>query len=313
MLFDVRHSMLFEYSGEAFIEPLTVRLTPRVDSAQEVLRSSLSIEPKPAGISRHSDIAGNSVTLAWFEGAHRQLRLVAEAQVRTLRTNPFEFLLEPDAEDLPVAYLPQDDALASVYLSRDGDPQVEQFALDVRKGAAGSTTAFLEGLAHRLRKRFTVIERADGDPWPAGTTLARETGACRDLTVLFMEACRVVGLAARFVSGYWLPGGDDNQPEQIGREDSAPELHAWAEVYLPGAGWRGWDPTMGLAVSDEHIALAAGPTPQLAAPTSGSIRGDGVTSTLTATIEATREADGTRPDVDAPSNTGRTRNSQQRT
>ena len=106
-------------------------------------------------------------------------------------------------------------------------------------------------------------------------TLAKAGGACRDLAVLEMEAIRAAGLPARFVSGY--RAGDPETNNQ--------ELHAWVEVYLPGAGWRGYDPTTGFAVSDGHVALAAGSDPRIVAPTSGSFRGTGVVSSIWTSID----------------------------
>lgn len=112
--------------------------------------------------------------------------------------------------------------------------------------------------------------RPNGDAYEPAVTLKRGQGACRDLTVLFMEACRSVGLSARFVSGY---------AEGLSTRDDG-ELHAWAEIYLPGAGWRGFDPTLGLAVADRHVAIAASPIPVGAAPVSGSFRADSATAGL---------------------------------
>lgn len=101
-------------------------------------------------------------------------------------------------------------------------------------------------------------------------TLSRMKGTCRDFVVLFAEACRSLGFAARFVSGYTQ--GDLDNAENY--------LHAWAEVYLPGGGWRGYDPTLGLAVADQHIALTSGASPLQAAPVSGSFRGTEATATI---------------------------------
>ena len=95
-------------------------------------------------------------------------------------------------------------------------------------------------------------------------------GACRDVSVLFNDACRSLGLPARFVSGYFE--GDPDNPEN--------DLHAWSEVYLPGAGWRGFDPTHGLAVAARHVALIAGIEPDQAAPLTGSFRGTEATSEI---------------------------------
>ena len=118
------------------------------------------------------------------------------------------------------------------------------------------------------------IVRHEGEPQPPLVTLTQGQGACRDYTVLFLEVCRIVGLAGRFVSGYF--GGEPENEER--------HLHAWAEVYLTNAGWRGYDSMFGLAVADQHIALAAGATPSLAAPTTGTFRGTGVSYRMTTAI-----------------------------
>ena len=109
----------------------------------------------------------------------------------------------------------------------------------------------------------------------AADTLRCGTGSCRDLTVLFMEVCRSQGLAARFVSGY--QAGDPGQQDR--------ELHAWPEVYLPGGGWRGFDPTLGLAVTDQHIAVACSWHPAGAAPVVGTIRGTAAQAAMSFDIQ----------------------------
>ena len=107
------------------------------------------------------------------------------------------------------------------------------------------------------------IIRDVGAPHPAETTLRGQEGSCRDLAVLFCAACRAVGLAARFVSGY----------ERDASLQENGDLHAWAEVYLEGAGWRGYDPSRALAVAASHVAVAASSDPLLASPISGTFRG----------------------------------------
>lgn len=122
-----------------------------------------------------------------------------------------------------------------------------------------------------LHRDFQQVVRLTGEPLPPGKTLRRKEGACRDLAVLFIDLCRSLGIAARFVSGYkYDPGAKDSF-----------ELHAWAEVFLPGAGWRGYDPSLGLAVADTHVALASGPGAAEAAAVTGTYRGSEVLSNLT--------------------------------
>lgn len=116
--------------------------------------------------------------------------------------------------------------------------------------------------------------RKDGAPYPPHQTLAERRGACRDLTLLFMEACRAVGLPARFVSGYgqgWAPRAERY-------------MHAWPEVFVPGGGWRGYDPTVGMAVLERHIAVAAAANYEDAAAISGGYYGKGRTIGMDAQI-----------------------------
>jgi transglutaminase-like putative cysteine protease len=127
----------------------------------------------------------------------------------------------------------------------------------------GDAQAFVLELTRILHQRFPRVIREHGDPWDSPVTLERGEGSCRDLAVLYMAVARSQGFAARFVSGYnTVPG-----------ENDVHDLHAWAEVYLPGGGWRGFDPTIGMAVADRHIAVAAGALAEQAAPVSGTYAG----------------------------------------
>ena len=142
----------------------------------------------------------------------------------------------------------------------------------------GNVGLFLTSLTQTIYESCIYETRHHGPPWPAGVVLAERRGTCRDFTVLFMAACRAVGLAARFVSGYQR--GDADQEVH--------DLHAWPEVYVPGGGWRGFDPTLGLAVADGHIALAAAVDPAQAAVVMGQLKtGHFSQSKLEATIQLT--------------------------
>ena len=134
---------------------------------------------------------------------------------------------------------------------------------------------FLDRLNHELFSGFSHIHRETGAPQSPAATLQSRNGACRDLTVLFVDCCRAEGIAARFASGYQK---GDLQSERR-------HLHAWPEVYLPGAGWRGFDPTHGTAIADAHVTIAAAAHARDTMPVRGSFRGDGVDSTLDYTVE----------------------------
>ena len=222
------------------------------------------------------DAEGNSTIKLWFQQMTDCLKIEVNSKVETRCTNPFNYILEPWASDLPITDYPAP-VLAHLqpYLQLCSDPAIVQLAQESWQAANGSTVSFLGELNQRIYQNCKYIIRETGDPFPAGITWNQKLGSCRDTAVVFIEACRIFGLAARFVSGY--QEGDSDQSER--------HLHAWAEVYLPGAGWRGYDPTQGLAVGDRHIVLAASAIPRNAAPISGSFRGVGAKSEMTYHLE----------------------------
>lgn len=277
MRFLANHTTRFRYSEPVFLEPHTVRLRPRSDGTQRLLHYRLEIEPEPAVRSEASDAEGNSLTHAWFSGTTDALTVRSEFEVETLRENPFDYiLLHGAAAYLPVTY---PDGLrkllspALVCTSADSDP-LRNLVGSVVDQTDGQTLPFLTALNERLSATYTMTIRRDGDPLTAEETLRRTHAACRDLAVLFVECCRFAGIASRFVSGY----------RETGEDPDTRYMHAWAEVYLPGGGWRGYDPTQGLAVSDRHVAVAASASPQLAAPLRGTYRGAAVASPISVEI-----------------------------
>jgi transglutaminase-like putative cysteine protease len=180
-----------------------------------------------------------------------------------LRDNPFHYLLTPPDLKLPMEYdLPLRAPLVP-YLRFDHSPAVRDFAQSLAMECGWQTLPFLSALNRRLFATTRQIIREMGAPHPAETTLRDREGSCRDLAVLYCSACRSLGLAARFVSGY----------ERDASLQENGDLHAWAEVYLEGAGWTGYDPSRALAVASSHVAIAAASDPLFAAPVSGSYRG----------------------------------------
>lgn len=272
MLFHIRHRLAYRYERPVFLEPMVLRLTPRQDASQRLLRRRLSLQAPPAGLSRVLEPDGNAVEVAWFDHQRDGLTIELELVVETLRTNPFDWIItRPEASRLPMAYGPEESGSLAPCLGGEIDPEVRHWADDLAAEVEGSTTGFLMHLADRIHHTFHHIGRLDGAPMTAEQTLAGKTGACRDTAMLYVAACRSQGLAARFVSGYSM-----HHPEEV----SEHELHAWAEVYVSGGGWRAYDPSLGLAVADGHVTLAAAPDHALAAAVSGSYRGSGVGSEL---------------------------------
>jgi hypothetical protein len=273
MFFHIVHRLTYTYSEPVFLEPITLRLTPRQDANQRLLHHQLSLRPEPAGMSPVLEPDGTDAAISWFTHTHQELIITMEALVETLRTNPFDWILtDPGVQTLPAAYSATEArSLAPSLASSATHPAVQAWAQELADAVGGDTATFLMRLADHIHHTFHHEGRPDGAPFSPADTLNQRRGACRDTAMLFVDACRSLGLAARFVSGYSM-----HHPPEVTEH----ELHAWAEVYLPGAGWRGYDPSLGLAVGDGHVVLAATPDYPLAAPVTGSYRGTGVSSRM---------------------------------
>ena len=277
MHYQVTHRTAYAYSSKVFLEPHVVRLRPRCDGTQRLVRFDLRVKPKLTGLTECSDLEGNATAQVWFEDQTDTLEIVTSFEVETLRTNPFDYVLpEVPVHTLPMIYTRELQSPLALYCSTSGlHETVIQFARTVAQEVDERTVPFLTQLSRRIYDACECVVREEGEAQLSEVTLAAKEGSCRDLAVLFISACRAQGIAARFVSGYQEGVADQEKRE----------LHAWAEVYLPGGGWRGYDPTHGLAVADRHIVLAAGLTPLLAAPITGSFRGTGATAKMAADIE----------------------------
>lgn len=279
MRYRISHTTTYIYSQPVTLQPHTVRLRPRSDGVQWLRSFHLKVTPAPQQESHLVDLEGNETIKLWFApNLTESLTVTVISEVETHRTNPFNYLLEPWAVRLPIDYPSSLLSQLHPYLvgkqagySGGVDPAILQLAHNISHRVDGNTSQFLSELNQEIYQTCKHLIRDTGDPFPPGLTWAKQMGSCRDLSVLFMEVCRAIGLASRFVSGY--QEGDLDNPER--------HLHAWAEVYLPGAGWRGFDPTHGLAVADRHVALVASPFPNYTAPLPGAYSPAIADSTMT--------------------------------
>jgi transglutaminase-like putative cysteine protease len=270
MRFTIRHSTQYRYSQPVQLGPQQLRFHPREDGAQRVIDHRMEISPRPLGRNEHIDLEGNRVTQAWFGADTDHLDITVTMQVETLRSDPFDFVLDPGAACLPVEHSPEE-VCARAYLKRfEAEDTVTAFANELSLAVERDTLRFVDRLNHELFGNFEHVLRETGTPQTPAVTLQSRRGACRDLAVLFVDCCRTEGLAARFASGYQK---GDLQSERR-------HLHAWPEVFLPGAGWRGYDPTHGLAVADTHVTVAAAAHPRDTMPVSGIFSGNGASSSL---------------------------------
>ena len=271
MRFLLQHRTSYAFDAPVHLESQVIRLRPRADAATRAVDFAMEIDPLPTVRAENLDIEGNLVTMAWFHGATTHLDIRTRATVDTLITDPFRFLIADPDRTLPYAYPPDlGERLRHYRQAPDAaHPSVRAVAIEAARASDRDQASFPLTLARQIHRDFTVEVRPEGAPAPAEDTVETGRGACRDLAALFVECCRTMGLAARFVSGYAYTG-----------ETTPAEMHAWGEVYLSGGGWRGYDPTRGLAVADQHVTLAAAADAVDAAPVSGAFRGDGVTSQL---------------------------------
>ena len=288
MHFEISHKTTYTYSRPVFLEPHQLRVRPRCDGLQNLTDFSSKVHPRPAGSSDSMDLDGNVVSNIWFEGLTERFVIESRAKVWTQYRNPFLYILADRADRLPISYMEVIKPYVAPYVTRLGDSDlVERFARQIANQTEWKTLRFLSALNREIYECCQQTRPEPGVLNVAEHTLLRKRGSCRDMAVLFIEACRYVGIAARYVSGYRINGANNESPY----------LAAWGEVYLPGAGWRGYDPSLGVVVTDRHVALAAAGIPMLAAPVVGAFRGNAVTSELGAeiNIRAVAEGDGAAP------------------
>jgi transglutaminase-like putative cysteine protease len=265
MRFDVEHLSSYSYDEPVNLGPQTVRLRPRPDGGFRELGYSLLVDPAPVLRTEMLDAAGNLATRLWFEAPTRHLRVVSRFTVETLTAKPCTLILDPAYRTLPATYPDAEARILSPYRA-GGSPDPALGALVGGRGAPAPPPPRARQLALTawLHEEIGREIRDEGEPQTPAETLDRRRGACRDQTVLFIAACRAAGLAARFVSGY---------QDRSAMETDRRHLHAWPEVYIPGCGWRGFDPTRGIAVGGGHVPIAAAPEPSGAMPIEGSYFG----------------------------------------
>jgi len=261
----VSHLTRYQYDREVSFSPHLLYLRPR-ESALHRLRSyRLNVSPS-AQLFVGRDAHDNAQTWAHFWDRADALNFRTEFEVETLEENPFDFILAPAATAFPFAYEPAIAATLGACLAPPpADAQAELRSwLDAHSARRpAETIALLSQLCLAVYQSIDYERRETGAVQPALVTLGRGAGACRDFAVLFIELCRMLGLAARFVSGYlYAPPDDDHR--------TAGAMHAWVEVYLPGAGWKGLDPTHGLWCNDAFIPVAHAAQAESVNPVQGS-------------------------------------------
>jgi transglutaminase-like putative cysteine protease len=263
----ILHRTYYNFPAEVSIDPHALRLRPRESPELRIETSSLTIAPS-ATLRWHRDVEDNSVAIATFHARASQLSIESEVVVQQFNRAPLDFLVSDDAIQYPFGYAPEDRVVLLPYIGAAADKDVAPVAEWVgtlwSSGERIETYALLRRLCADIRQRVAYRLREEPGVQTALETLTKGTGSCRDSAFLFMTAARRLGFAARFVSGYLHAA-----PSAF----NFGATHAWAEVYLPGAGWKGFDPSIGEIAGAEHIAVAVARLPESVPPVAGTYFG----------------------------------------
>ncbi|WP_088279506.1 DUF2126 domain-containing protein [Ideonella sp. A 288] len=269
----LNHVTHYRYDRRVGLSPQIVRLRPAPHCRTNILSYSLTIEPTGHFINWQQDPFSNYLARLVFPEPTTEFKVTVDLVAEMSVHNPFDFFLEPEAENFPFAYDEvQAKELAPYLVKEAATPALAAFvaSIDLKEQR---TIDFLVGINQRLQKDIRYLIRMEPGVQTPEETLTNASGSCRDTGWLMVQALRHLGLAARFVSGYLIQLKPDVKALDgpSGTEIDFTDLHAWCEVFLPGAGWIGFDPTSGLLAGEGHIPLACTPQPSAAAPVSGAV------------------------------------------
>jgi uncharacterized protein (DUF2126 family)/transglutaminase-like putative cysteine protease len=267
----LNHVMHYRYDRQVVLGPQIIRLRPAPHCRTRILSYSLKIVPSEHFINWQQDPQANYLARVVFPKPARELRIEVDLVAEMAVLNPFDFFLEEYAQKFPFRYEPTEEhGLAPFRATGPATPRLTRYLAGISR-APQATVDFLVELNRRLAAEVKYLIRMEPGVQSPEETLEKRSGSCRDSAELLVQILRHLGLAARFVSGYLIQLTADLKPADgpAGPSQDFTDLHAWCEVYLPGAGWIGLDATSGLLTGEGHIPLACTPEPQSAAPLSG--------------------------------------------
>jgi uncharacterized protein (DUF2126 family)/transglutaminase-like putative cysteine protease len=298
ILVGLHHATRYSYDRPIGLGPQIVRLRPAPHCRTRIPSYSLNVTPAQHFVNWQQDPYGNWLARFVFPEKATELTITVDLLADLEVINPFDFFVEPYAETWPFNFAPElHDDLAVFLQSEPAGPRLKEFLQSISREPR-NTVDFLVELNQRLQHLVRYLIRMEPGVQTPEETLAAGAGSCRDTAWLFVQVLRHIGLPARFVSGYLIQLRPDVKPLEgaAGTEFDFTDLHAWTEVYLPGAGWIGLDPTSGLLCGEGHIPVAATPHFRSAAPISGNVEPCEVSFAYDMSVQRLNE----RPRVTAP-------------
>jgi transglutaminase-like putative cysteine protease len=275
----LEHATTYHFDRLVGLGPHVIRLRPAPHSRTPVSAYSLTITPEPHFLNWQQDVYGNHLARVVFPERTTELSITVDLVADLTVINPLDFFVEDYASTFPFEYPPALAADLEPYrrsVSEPGGPAGEPgpalsaWLDELRPAEPVATVRFLGQLNRKVAQAVAYTVRLDAGVQSPDETLKASLGSCRDSGWLLVSALRELGFAARFVSGYLVQLTADN-PAMGGPSADFTDLHAWAEVFVPGAGWVGLDATSGLFAGEGHIPLSATPNPADSAPVTGTV------------------------------------------